>query len=296
MTLPDYFVRIVNLNWKQEGAAWLDALPGLIREFEQQWSITVLPHYTNLSYNYVAPALRADGSPAVLKIGVPRDEIRTEIEALRLYDGRAVRLYEGDPTRGAMLIEQLSPGKPLTTITDDEQATRIAAETMRGLWVPAPESALFPRVEDWDQGLDKHSSDHPLPRRLVDLAINLFADLHASMGARVLLHGDLHHDNILSADQGWRVIDPKGILGEAEYEIGALLRNPLGVEEWPNLRQISARRIDVLSEMLGFDRQRLIRWAVAQAVLSAWWNVEDMGEGWEGAITIAEVFVEMLNH
>src|SRR5688572_9963374 len=132
MNLPDHFTRIVSLTWEQEGAAWLETLPDLLDEYARRWSIRVLPHFANLSYNYVAPAVRADGSPAVFKIGVPRDEIRTEIEALCSYGGSgAARVLESDPDGGAMLIERLTPGNPLTTISDDDRATRIAAETMR---------------------------------------------------------------------------------------------------------------------------------------------------------------------
>src|SRR5690349_1652912 len=112
LNLPENFVRIVSLNWKQEGVAWLDALPNLVREYEQRWSIQLQPPYQNLSYNFVAPSIRADGTTAVLKLGVPREWIETEIETLRLYEGRAARLYESDPTGGAMLIEQVAPGSP----------------------------------------------------------------------------------------------------------------------------------------------------------------------------------------
>jgi streptomycin 6-kinase len=91
------------------------------------------------------------------------------------------------------------------------------------------------------------------------------------------LHGDLHHYNILSAErQPWLAIDPKGIVGEPAYETGALIRNPVPqILSAPNLDRILARRIHQLSDELGYDRQRVYGWAVAQAVLSAWWTYED---------------------
>ena len=105
----------------------------------------------------------------------------------------------------------------------------------------------------------------------------------------MLLHGDLHHGNILSAErQPWLALDPKGVVGEAEYEVGALLRNPMPqILDEAQPRQLLSRRVDQLAEELGFDRARLIGWGLAQAVLSAWWTYEDHGHGWEPGIACA---------
>src|SRR6185436_3861200 len=88
------------------GAEWLRRLPGLISECESRWSMTVQRPFEHLSYNYVAPAIRSDGAPAILKMGVPNIELKTEIEALRLFDGQGiVRLLDADPERGLLLLE-----------------------------------------------------------------------------------------------------------------------------------------------------------------------------------------------
>ena len=93
----------------------------------------------------------------------------------------------------------------------------------------------------------------------------------------MLLHGDLHHWNILRAErEPWLAIDPKGLAGEPAYEVGALLRNRLDAGE--DVLQLTLRRIAQLSEILGVDRERLKRWAFAQGVLSALWTFEDHGE------------------
>jgi streptomycin 6-kinase len=128
----------------------------------------------------------------------------------------------------------------------------------------------------------------PFPPRLVEQAERLFAELLGSMETPVLLHGDLHHWNILAADRRpWLAIDPKGVVGEPAYEVGALLRNKLDVA--PNISRLTMRRIDQLAEALGFDRQRLVGWCLAQAVLSAWWSYEDHGGGWEEMVEFAEM-------
>jgi len=103
-----------------------------------------------LSFTYVAPAQRKDGSSVVLKLGVPNDELTSEIDALRIYAGRgAVRLLESEADQGALLLERLQPGTMLSPISNDEQATRIAASVMEEVWRPEPVAHHFKTVADW---------------------------------------------------------------------------------------------------------------------------------------------------
>ena len=118
---------------------------------------------------------------------------------------------------------------------------------------------------------------------MLDRAEGLYAELSASQGPRVLLHGDLHHYNILEdARRGWLAIDPKGVLGERAFEAGAMLRNPLGEMRQFADAAIISRRTAILTELLGLDRQRILGWAFSQAVLSALWSIEDGGEPDQG--------------
>ncbi len=302
-TIPQQLTKTMLQMYKDKGEAWLNSLPHHISECEQQWNITVLPPFAQLSYNYVAPALRTDGSPVVLKIGVPNRELLTEIKALELYQGNGiVKLLASDYEKGTLLLERLSPGTPLAAFveTDDATATTIAAQVMRQLWQPVPSEHIFPSVAIWASGLQnvrKHydGTTGPLPVKLVEEAETLFEELLSSMGEQVLLHGDLHHFNILAAErQPWMAIDPKGVVGEAVYEVGALLRNPMPqILALPNPSKILEHRICLLSEILQFDRKRIRAWAVAQAVLSAWWNIEDQGTGWENSIECASILSEL---
>jgi streptomycin 6-kinase len=231
MNLPTHFVKTVTSTFTG-GAEWLENLPNLLAECEQRWGLMIRPSPFTLSYNYVAPATLADGTEIVLKVGVPNRELTTEIAALRLYDGRGcVHLLDADLEAGVLLLERLSPGEMLTIVTDDDEATRLAALAMQTLWRPLPAAHNFPSVADWAAGLAElreafGGGTGPFDKRLVETAVSLFTDLLTPSGEPVLLHGDLHHYNILSAGDGWRVIDPKGVAGEPAYEVGALLRNP----------------------------------------------------------------------
>jgi len=129
--LPDSLIGITLTTFDEQGNEWLKRLPTLLADCARCWSLTILPPFPNLSFNYVAPVIRADGTEAVLKVGVPYKELLTEIAALRLYDGKnSVRLLEADSERGVLLLERLRPGMVLTTLADeanDEKATSIAA-------------------------------------------------------------------------------------------------------------------------------------------------------------------------
>jgi streptomycin 6-kinase len=284
-----------------EGAAWLARLPALLKSCEKRWSVRLQAPFQNLSYHYVAPATGPGGAKWVLKAGYPNPDLVAESEALQLFDGRgAVRLLQTDPDQGLLLLEQLVPGTPLTQLEDDESATSIAAQLMQQIWRPVPTQHSFPTVADWAKGLKRlrahfNGAYGPFPPGLVERADSLFAELLASSAENMLLHGDLHHTNILSAGrQPWLAIDPKGVVGEPAYEASAFMVNPIPkLLQYANPERILRRRADQFAEALGLERARLSRWAFAQAVLSGWWSYEDHGRGWEYYIACAEILAQI---
>lgn len=298
MTLiPDMFARTMKALHEDEGVAWLERLPSILLACERRWHITIQRPFANLSFHYVARAIRADGTPVVVKACSPTDEFVRESEALRLFGGRGmVQLLASDADDEVMLLEYLHPGTPLLAIEDDELATSIAADVMRQFWRPAPVQHPFPTVQDWGRGftrLHQHYEDGygPFPRKLLDEAETLYAELSASMTTPMLLHGDLHHENILAATRApWLAIDPKGLIGEPAYEVGAWLRNPLPqLLQTPHPGRVLARRMDQFVDLLHLDHARVRGWALTQAMLSAWWSVEDFGEISQEMLTCVEL-------
>ncbi len=300
-SVPGDFARTQTSLHGEAGLAWLNRLPGLTADLERGWSLKVGPPFPNLSYNWVVTALREDGAQAVLKLSFPGDkEFRSEAAALAAFGGRGIcRLLELDLDRGAMLLERLRPGRPLTSVRDDEEATAAAAGVMKKLWRPAPPDHAFPTVSDWSRGFERlrrrfGGGTGPMPERLVGEAEMLFAELGASEGEPLLLHGDLHQENILSARRGpWLAIDPKGVIGEAAYDTAALLHNPVGALDTPDPGGLLERRLDVLSKELGLDRARVRAWGMAQAVLAAYWGLEDGGLVWDQALAFARLLAEI---
>lgn len=301
--VPEAFARTIVAVYGEVGSAWLDQLPGLLAECARRWSLTIEPPFA-LSYNYVAPAIRADGMPVVVKAGVPERERTEETAALRVMDGRGIaRLLDADPEQGVLLLERLLPGASLLDTWSeaaDAAATSAMAGVMRQVWRPAPPGHSFRSVRDWAAGLEKlrrrfDGGTGPLPVALVEAAEARFADLLDSLTENTLLHGDLHHGNVLAAERApWLAIDPKGVVGEPAYEVGALLRNPLPEAlAVADPARLMRRRVDQLADELGFDRERIRSWGMAQAVLSAWWSLEDHDAGWEPAIACAEILAPL---
>jgi len=276
--------RLVDV-YGEAGRDWLHGLGEALRDAAERWSLRLLPPFAGLSYAWVAPALRRDGEPVVLKATVPSPALRAEAEALRAFGGRgAVRLLDADPERGLLLLERLAPGTPLLAVEDDDRATQIAAPILRELPAEPPGGAAFPTLADRLLGLRRlrnrfGGGTGPFPPDLVATAESLARDLLASSPPPRLLHGDLHHTNVLAAGrQPWLAIDPKGVLGDPAYEPAAFLRNPEPrLKAAPDPGRLLARRLDRLAAELPCERARLRDWGVVHSVLSAWWTFEDHG-------------------
>lgn len=298
MKLTDTFVRNICHSFGAEGQRWLADLPDLLNQSARRWDLSLGEPFL-LSYNYVCAATRADGTQAVLKIGVPNREILSEMTALRLFAGEgACRLLEADDENYTYLLERLYPGDMLVTLKDDEARTQIACQVMTRLWRPAPPELPFIPLTSWFGELDKLRPAYgggtgPFPRWLVERVEALLPDFLHPSNPQMLIHGDFHHFNILSAarsELGWLAIDPKGVVGPVGYEVGPLLINP-----WDDLLKIddvlaiTERRLAILSEHLRLPRAELRDWGLCHCLLSAWWDTDDTGQGGQYALDCAEL-------
>ncbi len=251
-------------------AAWLDGLPGLVAALEREWSIRVGRSYDGSTEAFVADVSCADGTPAVLKLPVPRpgDDLRNEITVLRLTDGGGcARLLRGDPERGALLLERL--GRSLYELgLPIRPRLEILCSAAEGVWRPAPGCGLPTGadksrwlvefiVTTWDE------LDHPCTERAIDHAVSCAGRrLAAHREERaVLVHGDVHQWNALEAGDGFKLVDPDGLLAEAEYDLGVLKReDPLELEGdgWERARWLAAR--------MGLDATAIWEWGVVERV------------------------------
>lgn len=329
MLYPKHFIENVENTWGESGKQWLLSLPSLIEHFEQKWQLTAPQMSSNLSFNMVIfaqQAYKADNSVqknkvdkvnkvdkidrnVVLKICPYIKGFAHEIAVLKFYNGiGVVQLLDYDLEKSAMLLARISPGTTLKKLfpDNDQKATAIAVSVMKKLHSVNLDTRVinFPKVEDWLQTLQNDFSE--IPAKLMDKARTLSINLLHTQQKLVLLHGDLHHDNILfngihgpdlqingsdlHNENDWISIDPKGVIGEPAYEVGAFIRNPIPeIFNNRNAQEIIFKRIEHFSKLLKVERKRLLDWCFVQTILSACWAIEDNSTIWKPLLELAQL-------
>jgi len=265
------------------GKKWLTRLPTIIKKYEEMWSIKVLAPFP-LSYNYVAPAVTTDNQAVVLKIGFPNNkEFAYEAGALAFFNGEgAVKVIKEDLENNVLLLEQLKPGQLLHDIEFEKQVA-LFLEVAEKLHKPLPSQIekSFPTLLEWAKDFAVYRemfslTSGPIPQKLFEKAEEIFTQYPKYAKQQFLLHGDLHNKNILSSQRGWLAIDPKGIIGEKEFEAGIFLRNP--IEDLPknsDHKKYIRDSVAQCAEVMHVDRKRILDWAFATAVNGLVWFLED---------------------
>ena len=249
--------------------AWLERVPELVSECVDLWELRLGEPYAAGAAGYTARVELPDGTPAVLKLIYPHREAEHEAAALRHLDGEGtVRLLAHDPERCALLLECCEPGTPLWQVGGDA-ALDVIIELLPRLWKSAGEP-FRPLAEEaawWVEQLpgEWERAGRPFERALLDAGIDALRELPRSQGDQVLVHQDLHGENILAAQrEPWLVIDPKPLVGEREFALAPVVRS----FELGETRRDVIRRLDRLSSELGLDRERARWWTIGQTL--AW--------------------------
>jgi streptomycin 6-kinase len=217
----------------------------------------------------VVPVATAEGEQTVLKVQRPHREDEHEAAALELWNGEgAIRLLDAEPEEHALLLERCLPGTPLSAV-GQEDALDVFVALLPRLWKPAgpPFGTLAAEAAWWSDSLEAtwERFGQPFERRLLDAALDALSSLPRTQGEQVLLHQDLHADNVLSAKrEPWLAIDPKPLAGEREFGIAPVVRS----RELGHSRREVLGRFDRLVSELGLDRERARGWTIGQTI--AW--------------------------
>src|SRR5579859_3921706 len=255
-----------NCSKTPEGAAWLNRLPDAVRNLERRWSLTLGAPFDGeeVSCAWVAPVALADGTTAVLKLGMPHMEGEHELQGLRFWNGDpTVRLLKADDELGAMLLERCEPGTVLRTLAEPEQDVVIAG-LLRRLWrspsAPHPFRPLSALTEYWSNETLADVEQWPDPG-MVREGLRLLKELPRTASIEVLLATDLHAGNVLRSErEPWLVIDPKPFVGDPAYDATQHLFNCD-----TRLRSDPGGTICRIADLLGVDRERVRLWTFARA-------------------------------
>jgi streptomycin 6-kinase len=233
---------------------WPDLAPleGIARRIAAEWGLVLESPFELARYAYVAPVENG----GVLKVTpVEDDEADEEGEALELWNGDgAIRLLRRDRDRRVLLLERAHPGTDIARLPDDE-ATAIAVEIGTRLWRPANEPFRWigDHVPRWLETAERGGGPGT---ELIPLARELYGRL--DVGRSTVVHGDLHHHNILDAGGRHVAIDPKPMLGEPEFDVPSFLWNPLS---YRMRSDVTERRLAAFAAA-GLDQERMRAWAV----------------------------------
>ncbi|MCR8575293.1 aminoglycoside phosphotransferase family protein [Streptomyces sp. Isolate_219] len=275
-------------SFGEEGTAWIAGLPDLAAEFLDRWELERDGAAAAGEASLVLPVLRDDGTRAVLKLQMPREETRAAVIGLRTWDGEGmVRLLDDSPESGTMLLERLDGARTLASIEDDDVAMGILAGLQaRLVRVPAPQG-LRSLGDIATEMLEQ------VPRAVTALAdpadrqhlrgwASAVAELVGEPGDR-MLHWDLHYDNVLAAErEPWLAIDPEPLSGDPGFDLWPALDSRWEdvVAKGDPLRRVR-RRFDLLTEVLGLDRARATGWTLGRLLQNELWDIEG------GATTLA---------
>jgi len=250
--------------------AWLDDLPALVADVSAAWSLVVGRVFEDGTEAVVAEVTLEDGTAAVLKVHFPgHDAARHEVTALRLAAGDGCAwLLRSDESRSVLLLERL--GRSLHDLgLPIGQRHEILCATAQRVWRPAAGYGLPTGAEkgrwlaEWIPAAWEETG-RPCSTRAVDHAVACAARRVAAHDDEraVLVHGDVHEWNALEAPGGFKLVDPDGLLAEAEYDLGIVMReDPVELLEGdPHER---ARWLAVCS---GLDATAIWEWGVVERV------------------------------
>lgn len=276
------------------GPGWNAALPALAERYLNEWELRLDGEPSHGIVALVLPVLRADGTPAALKLQPVTSETVDEALALRTWAGDgSVLLLDDDPETGSMLLERLDPDRSLSAVPDVMESLDVLAGLLRRLSAhPAPAGmrhlgdlarGMLERVDD---AVDRVHGERD--RYWLRWCAGAVAELVPEPGDR-LLHWDLHYDNVLAGErEPWLAIDPKPLAGDPGFELLPALWNRWDeVITSGDVPRAVLRRFDFLVDALGLDPRRAAGWTLGRVLQNFLWDVAD------GDRVLAEILVRV---
>lgn len=277
--IPERLKQCTRGYFGEAANTWLERLPQLTADAVERWSLELGDVSPTAGTGFVCFA-KSQGRDVTLKIAYPHGEHFTGVEAMRVYAGQAcVRMIDTAEQGTQVLMERVMPGTHLYELEDEEAEVCIAAGLIRRLQCPVPEQHELPPHTSWVKNSLRHIAaskvtDELLPPRLVQALEHTVADLEA-LRRPVVLHGDLHHENILRGNDGWLAIDPKGLTGDPALEIGRYCGNRLyRAKAAGGYGALTDRRVELFARELGEPPVRMRAAVAVDLIMCMGWELE----------------------
>ena len=270
-----------NINlFGERGKQWIQSLPNIIDFLSKKWQLNNIVPVEKMSWNYVAKAYSQKHGPVCIKVSIDKNLISDEIKALEDFKGYGmIKLIDYDIALHAILLRQAIPGRSLKDIyqTHKEESIVIYANLIEALLsAPKAKTNTKKHVKDWLKAFDSVPKIK-LPNDLIHKAKILSTEILEQSHNEFLLHGDLHMDNIISDQNKWIAIDPKGVIGPKEFELACF--NFITKDEFSSAGNIPAifnASVTNLSTLLKVAPYTLK--ALGLHLFSPWGLLDDRGQ------------------
>jgi len=258
----------------------LNRLSSDMDTYVQRWELERIRFIPSYSINCVFRCSSRRYGDAVLKMGTLGKEIYTEYHALREYNGRRFcRVYDADLDNGVILEELIQPGTSLWNESTLESRLSILVELYKGLHIEPADYLRYPSYMQWISRITAYMSEREDGQELylhMERAKQLCEDISESYTSSMLLHGDLHPDNILLGQDGkYVIIDPKGVVGDPIFDLGQFMINEYEDTITDTLVKKMNAMINFLALKLDIPSNILRSCLYIQTCMSECWCVED---------------------
>ncbi|WP_233711276.1 aminoglycoside phosphotransferase family protein [Lederbergia citrisecunda] len=252
-----------------------------IEVYAEKWSLTSFQFIPSYSANIVFTCFSENLGSVVLKIGNSNSrEIFTEFNTLHEYDGRRFcRVFDADIENGVILEECIKPGIPLRDESSLDKRLSVFSLLYKDLHQTPANAEMYPTYTEWVDKITKYMSQRQDCKELylfMKKAQDICYSLSSMYKKRMLLHGDFHHDNILLGNgEEYRIIDPKGVVGDPIFDVPRFILNEFGDEITPELYEKINYIINVLEKSLDIPNKIIRECLFVETAMGICWQVED---------------------
>jgi len=278
--IPEYFKENIGRLFGDKGRAWLERAPEIVEVCIKKWQLSDLKPAGSLSVNLILLCKSELYGDVVLKIGVPHEEYFTELETLGLQGDAYIKCFANDESLNAMILERVIPGEDLDFVADLYEQLEIAAEVISRSSKELSGEYSFPTYQMWcAKAFKRVREENKVPPRFlihVGIAEKITEEIKAMGRADVLLHGDLHHENMLrSLNDQWKIIDPKGVIGPAFQDSARFIQNHILRIDTDEVEQLLDRCVTVFAEKFNESKRVIAMSVYLLKVLTIAWMYED---------------------
>jgi len=251
-----------------------------IELYAEKWSLSSFQFLPSYSANIVFTCFSEGFGSVVLKIGKPNSrEISTEFNTLHEYDGRRFcRVFDADIENGVILEEFIKPGIPLRDESSLDKRLSVFSSLYKDLHKTPTKAEIYPTYTEWVNKITAYMSRRQDCNELylyMKNAEDICHSLSKTNAQKMLLHGDFHHDNILLGPEGeYKIIDPKGVVGDPIFDVPRFILNEFGDDITPDLFEKINYIIHILEESLDIPSKVIRECLFVETAMGICWCIE----------------------